>query len=193
MEHKDLWPCIVPLPTDLGERIKYISNLFSSVAVVEILNMFSGDEEICQKEIVSSLPHSNKTVIKALKKLVDMGILHEEVKSVKVNNKRVRVKCYRLTEVGKWYNILFKDISELLENREALRQYLNKLALQFLVKHMSMRMGLGIGLEDIQNIFVEALSESVKTCRRSRYDAIFIATPHLFIDSRSSSKPNLFY
>jgi len=125
------WPFIVIMPIDVNERVKYMSTLFSSLISLEILNLFEWDRELCQREIIATLHHhSNKTVISMLKKLVDIGILEEKVKLIQRNNRVVKIKCYKLTEIGKWYNLLFKDLKTV--DRKMVRSSMIELATLFL-------------------------------------------------------------
>ncbi|MEM0282675.1 MAG: hypothetical protein QXF00_06230, partial [Desulfurococcaceae archaeon] len=114
---KELHPYVVLLPTSIDDKIKYITTLFSTPVTIEILRLFEWNIELCQKDIIMKLSqHSNKTIIGSIKKLVSLNLLEEIEKEEYRGNRKVRVKCYKLTDVGKWYNILFKDISELSNN-----------------------------------------------------------------------------
>lgn len=109
-QSEDYWPFIVIMPIDANKRAKYMLTLFSSPTSLEILNLFKWGEELCQKDIILALHHhSNKTVITMLKKLVELKILDEKVRTVRYSNRVVRVKCYTLTEIGRWYSLLFRD------------------------------------------------------------------------------------
>ncbi|MDW8084784.1 MAG: hypothetical protein RMI45_00900 [Ignisphaera sp.] len=125
-EFGEYWPFIVIMPVDASKRAKYMLTLFSSSTSLEILNLFKWNGELCQKEIILTLSHhSNKTVISTLKKLVELRILSESTKVIQHNNRVVRMKCYTLTEIGRWYNLLFRDPRTL--DRETLRRSVTEL------------------------------------------------------------------
>ena len=87
--------------------------LFSSPVVVEVLNLFELGKELCQRDIVKVLSYrSNKTIIDALKKLVSLGLLTESIRKVERGDRRVRVKCYNLTEMSRWCVALFRNSRE---------------------------------------------------------------------------------
>lgn len=131
IELDEYWPYIVIMPMDPSKRASYMLTLFSTSISLEVLNLFKWDEELCQKDIISTLRHhSNKTIINTLRKLVKLKLLNEEIKTIKYNNRVARVKCYRLTDIGKWYNLLFKDPRTF--DRETLRVNLIELITWFM-------------------------------------------------------------
>lgn len=99
-----LWTFLLPLPRSRSKRDRLLKTMFSSDIVLEILSMFSIDNILCQRDIVNKLVHhSNKTILKALKELVDTGVLVEEVvESRSPSGRRVKLKCYKLSLLGKW-------------------------------------------------------------------------------------------
>jgi hypothetical protein len=69
--------------------------------------MMSVDKPIYQKEIMGKLrKHSNKTVIAGLNRLVSAGVLEEGMEKVAIRDKRMWVKRYRSTFLGKWLVLL---------------------------------------------------------------------------------------
>jgi DNA-binding PadR family transcriptional regulator len=133
---EEFYPAVLFLPIRIGERVRFVTSLFSSPAVVEVLNLFELGKELCQRDIVKALSHrSNKTIIDALKKLVSLGLLSESVRKVERGDRRVRVKCYNLTEIGRWYVALFRDPREF--EPPALHKLLEELFAKFMEKFVS--------------------------------------------------------
>ncbi len=151
------WPFIVFMPVEASERARYVSTLFSSPVALEVLNIFKWDRSLCQGEVVRSLSHhSNKTTLTMLKRLVNLGILSEETRLEQRGNRRVKVKCYKLTELGKWYNLLFKDPKSL--DRALLKENLVKLTLEFLNKFIEFSEEIGLSTKDqVDEILAGAL------------------------------------
>lgn len=75
------------------------------------------EKEAYQKQLIRTLGYSNKTVIKWLRSLVTGGILKEEMKETTVKGRRVWVKSYRLTPLGKWIRLLLMAPRELPAER----------------------------------------------------------------------------
>ncbi len=155
IESNDYWPYIVIMPIDPSKRASYTLTLFSTPTSLEILNLFKWDEELCQKNIILSLRHhSNKTIIATLRKLVELKLLNEEIKTIKYNNRVARVKCYRLTDIGKWYNLLFKDPKTF--DREILRENLVELITWLISRFKIYGKELGI---DIMRVICSAIAD----------------------------------
>ncbi|MEM0029167.1 MAG: PfkB family carbohydrate kinase [Ignisphaera sp.] len=130
-KENSFWPFIVFMPIDVDKRALFLSTLFSSKIAIDVLRLFKWNEDLCQSDIVKSFRmHSNKTIIATLKKLVSLNILSEEYRFEERGKRRVKVKCYRLTELGKWYNLLFRDPQEL--DRDTVKIYLTEVVREFI-------------------------------------------------------------
>ena len=105
-----VWPYILPLFTETRKRVKLLLQLFSSPIVIEVLETIGLAGGMVQKDIINTLKnHSNKTVITALKKLVEAGILEETIIKKRSGARTVWLKQYKLTELGKWFYALIID------------------------------------------------------------------------------------
>ena len=95
-------PYIVFLPTE--EKYGTLKTVFGSKIPIDVLNhaIKQGiSKKIYQKNLIKTLPYSNKTVIKHLKKLTERGILQENMEKYEGEAQTV------------WKNITF---SQTLEN-----------------------------------------------------------------------------
>ena len=110
---KALWPYILPLPIERKEFDRVFKAVFGSKAALEVLKRSSPNKRIYQKELISELGFSNKTVIEALKKLVSVGILEEGMERRKENGKTVWIKWYMPTFQGKWFVLLLQPIENI--------------------------------------------------------------------------------
>ncbi|MEM0002145.1 MAG: carbohydrate kinase family protein [Desulfurococcaceae archaeon] len=169
---KELHPYVVLLPTSIDDKIKYITTLFSTPVTIEILRLFEWNIELCQKDIIMRLSqHSNKTIIGSIKKLVSLNLLEEIEKEEYRGNRKVRVKCYKLTDVGKWYNILFKDISELSNN--LIKEAVTNLSVMFMAKILPFSEHLKIGFtEFVNHVMSSAIKSAARSKKHSEYDLL---------------------
>ncbi|MEM1645463.1 MAG: carbohydrate kinase family protein [Ignisphaera sp.] len=167
MSLHNYWPFILLMPSDIDKRVTFLQTLFSSPTIFEVLTLFDKTEEICQKDIVTILKHhSNKTVISVLKKLVRLGLLEEIQRVLSSRNRVARMKCYRLTELGKWYNIFLKDVKTL--DRNILRKLLEEITLLFVDKVMSLRDDLAMKHAEIINVLILNILKSVARNKKNR-------------------------
>ncbi len=113
---EDLHPYVVFLPSE--KKTKILGAIFGSKAAVDILKFSLGQgisDKIYQKELVSKLAYSNKTIIGNLKSLTKLGLLKEDMEKAEKGNRTVWVKTYQLSDAGKWFALLIakeKDLSE---------------------------------------------------------------------------------
>ena len=187
---EELHPYVIPLPTNTSKRVQYVTTLFFSPITIKILRLFEWDKEICQKEIITLLSqHSNKTVISSIKKLVSLNLLEEREKIEIRGNRRVRVKCYKLTDIGKWYNILFKDISEL--NSKTAREAIANLSVMFTAKILLFLDHLKVNLTDfINQVMSNALRRVIKSKKYSKYDLVVFGSLALDVYLKPDIKIN---
>ncbi len=108
MSEPSLRTFLLPLPRSRTKRERLLRAMFSSTIVGEVMELIPFNGMVCQRDIVNALSrHSNKTVIKALKELVDTGVVVEEVvESTSPSGRKIKLKCYKLTALGKWLKML---------------------------------------------------------------------------------------
>ena len=119
-----LWPYILPLPTNPKHLRTLLFSVFGSAIAVRILESMYLRKRTSQKELVESLPCSNKTTLGHLRRLVDAGILDEGLYRKRVKGKGVWAKWYEPTLLGRWLLMLLKPPRRLCrpEIKELLRQ-----------------------------------------------------------------------
>lgn len=195
MSGGDYWPFVLPLPSRLGERVGFLSALFSSPVVTEILTMFGSRAEVCQSEAISALSHhSNKTVIGVLKRLVKVGVLEERSKIVRRGSRATKVKCYALTEIGRWYSLFLRDPDSL--RWEELRRLVTELASLFLARILALWRGLGGNhrglLQDVVGGLVRALAIDGERGERAAPVAV-VVLGSMALDVYVGGPPKLFH
>jgi len=109
---EELWPWILPLPKETKEQYEILLSVFKSEVSLDILLKMDVNKKNYQKELVEKIPHSNKSIINALKKFVRAGILEQGTEKVKVDGKEVWVKYYTLTFLGKYLKLLLTPIGK---------------------------------------------------------------------------------
>jgi predicted transcriptional regulator len=151
-----LHPYVVFLPSD--EKTRILNAIFGSKAAVDILR-FSLNQglssRIYQKDLVSRLSYSNKTVIENLKTMTKLGILKEEMEKNTKTGRIVWVKAYQLSDAGRWFALLLaeekdlstKETAEILQN--LFRAYIRW------VKNLSKK--LQISNKELEKIFVDEM------------------------------------
>lgn len=117
---RNLHPYVVFLPSEQKTRI--LSSIFGSKAAVDILkfSLKQGiSKKIYQKDLVTKLDYSNKTIIENLKSLSKLGLLLEEMEKSKKDKRTVWVKSYQLSDSGKWFALLLAEEKELSGTEKA--------------------------------------------------------------------------
>ncbi len=111
---QEVFPYVLFLPTNREKLVSLLNSVFGSTAKIEILKAIPacGDTRIYQKDLILSLPYSNKTILKNLKGLCEHGVLVENMEKQQ-GKKDVWVKYYEPAEKMMWLVLLFKDPSEL--------------------------------------------------------------------------------
>jgi hypothetical protein len=121
---KSLHPYVVFLPSQ--DKTKVLAAIFGSKAAVDILSFSLArgiSKKIYQRDLVTELNYSNKTVIGNLKSLTRLGVLSEDMEKSEKNRRAVWVKAYQLTDVGRWFALLLAEERDLsgAEKAEILR------------------------------------------------------------------------
>ncbi len=151
-----LYPYVIFLPRDRKRRV--LEAVFGSEVPVEILrfSMRKGVfEKVYQKELISTLSYSNKTIIDHLKALTQLKILDEDVEKSESSGRTVWVKYYTLTDLGRWFALLLVEEESLSDEekrgivRSAFRSYTRW------VIELSKR--LGMSMEELSRIFDEEI------------------------------------
>lgn len=103
----EIWPYIIPLPSDRGDQRKFLITVFGSDTAIDILKNVSLNGKVYQRDLIKNLKYSNKTIIKHLKTLVSFNVLNEGMEKVIEDGKTLWLKWYTSTNIGKWLVLLF--------------------------------------------------------------------------------------
>ena len=66
-----------------------------------------------QKDLINETVYSNKSIIEYLKKMVSADILHQGIESILTGKRKVRVKWYIPTKLGRWFILFLKPTEEI--------------------------------------------------------------------------------
>ncbi|MDD4281715.1 MAG: hypothetical protein PHW58_05775 [Candidatus Methanofastidiosa archaeon] len=107
---EEVFPYVLFLPTNRARLVTLLHSVFGTAAKIDILKRIPacGDTRIYQKDLIETLPYSNKTVIKNLKELCALGVLAENMEKQQ-GKKDVWVKYYEPAEKMTWLVLLFKE------------------------------------------------------------------------------------
>lgn len=109
-----LRPYVVFLP--LEKKDKILSAIFGSKAGVDILRFSLKQgiaKNIYQKDLVTKLNYSNKTIIENLKSMTTLGVLNESMEKNEKEGRIIWIKAYQLTNLGRWFALLLAEEAEL--------------------------------------------------------------------------------
>jgi predicted transcriptional regulator len=149
-----LYPYVIFLPRD--RKMRVLEAVFGSEVPVEILRFAIRrgiHEKIYQKELISSLNYSNKTIIDHLKALTELTILDEHVEKSESLGRTVWVKYYTLTDLGRWFALLLVE-EESLSNEEK-REIIVSAFRSYTRWVIELSERLGVGREELSRIFDE--------------------------------------
>jgi hypothetical protein len=152
---KGVWPYVIPLPTGATQQSRLLFSVFKSKVSMDLVKHVPLDKEAYQKQLIMTLGYSNKTVIKWLRSLVTAGVLNEGMKASTVNGKRVWVKSYRLTPLGKWIRLLLMAPRQV--PAEKIRELIRDLFGLYVRSVVGACRKYGISLSMLRNEFQDAL------------------------------------
>ena len=153
---KGFWPYVILLPTSATHQLRLLFSVFKSEASMNLVKHVPLDKEAYQKELIRTLGYSNKTVIKWLRSLVTAGVLNEGMKETTVKGRRVWVKSYRLTPLGKWIRLLLIAPREL--PAEKIRELITDLFGLYVKAVVALCKKYGFSLSMLRTEFQDALT-----------------------------------
>lgn len=110
-----VWPYVLPFPLDVEKR-KMIWSILQSKVGLSILTRMHLEERTYQQELIHGTRYSNKSIIEYLKRMVLAGILEQGMEQVLTERKRVWIKWYAPTQLGRWFILFLKNPDEIPPN-----------------------------------------------------------------------------
>ena len=135
-----------------------MSAIFGSKAGVDVLRFALKQgiaKNIYQKNLVSSLNYSNKTIIENLKSLTKLGVLTECMEKNEKEKRIIWVKTYQLTDLGRWFALLLAEEKELTEQEKS--EILQSLFRTYMNQVKDLAEELNINKTTLQKIFQQEI------------------------------------
>ena len=154
-----LHPYVVFLPTEKKDKI--LSAIFGSKAGVDLLRFSLKQgvaKSIYQKDVVTKLNYSNKTIIENLKALTALGVLNESMEKNDKDGRTTWIKTYQLTNLGKWFALLLAEEKELSETEKA--EILQSLFRTYVKQTKKLAEEIGINKKMLEETFKEEMKSN---------------------------------
>ena len=112
MGDNDVWHYILPFPFENEKRRLIWSVLQSKVGKTLLMNM-KLDGRTYQRDFINGTSYSNKSIIEYLKRMVSAGMLEQGMEQVTTGKRKVRIKWYVPTNLGRWFILFLKPTEEI--------------------------------------------------------------------------------
>lgn len=112
MEAEHVWPYVLPFPLE-HEKRKLIWSILQSKVGMSILTKLKVRDRTYQQDLIRETPYSNKSIIEYLKRMVSAGILENGMEQILTDNRRVWVKWYSPTKLGRWFILFLRPPGEI--------------------------------------------------------------------------------
>ena len=112
MGPNNVWHYILPFPFENEKRRLIWSVLQSKVGKSLLMNM-KLDERTYQRDLINGTSYSNKSIIEYLKRMVSAGMLEQGMEQVTTGKRKVRIKWYVPTNLGRWFILFLKPTEEI--------------------------------------------------------------------------------
>ncbi len=112
MGDNNVWHYILPFPFENEKRKLIWSVLQSKVGKSLLMNM-KLDGRTYQRDFINGTPYSNKSIIEYLKRMVSADILEQGMEQVSTGKRKVRIKWYVPTKLGRWFILFLKPTEEI--------------------------------------------------------------------------------
>jgi hypothetical protein len=112
MGNKDVWHYILPFPLENEKRRLIWSILQSKVGKSLLMNM-KLDGRTYQRDLINGTSYSNKSIIEYLKRMVSAEMLEQGMEQITTGKRKVRVKWYVPTKLGRWFILFLKPTEEI--------------------------------------------------------------------------------
>ena len=112
MEEDQIWHYVLPFPLETEKRRLIWSILQSKVGKSLLMNM-NLEGRTYQKDIIHGTSYSNKSIIEYLKRMVSAGMLEHGMEQGVTGKRKVRVKWYIPTNLGRWFILFLKPAEDI--------------------------------------------------------------------------------
>ena len=112
MGNNDVWHYILPFPLETEKRRLIWSVLQSKIGKSLLMDM-KIDGRTYQRDFINGTSYSNKSIIEYLKRMVSAGLLETGMEQIAKGKRKVRIKWYTPTNLGRWFILFLKPTEEI--------------------------------------------------------------------------------
>ncbi|HUT17004.1 MAG TPA: hypothetical protein VMW84_01755 [Acidobacteriota bacterium] len=114
-----------------------------------------------QRDIINGTSYSNKSIIEYLKRMVSAGMLEQGMEQVATGKRKVRVKWYVPTKLGRWFILFLKPTEEI--SPELVRKTIDEIFYVYASSIVEVCENFGIDINVFRNILNSEYSKKPTT------------------------------
>jgi len=160
MEEEQIWHYVLPFPLETEKRRLIWSVLQSKVGKSLLMNM-NLEERTYQRDIINGTSYSNKSIIEYLKRMVSADMLKQGMEQVATGKRKVRIKWYVPTKLGKWFILFLKPTEEI--SPDLVRTTIEEIFHVYASSIVEVCENFGINIEVFRNILNSEYSKKPTT------------------------------
>jgi hypothetical protein len=160
MEEDQIWHYILPFPLETEKRRLIWSVLQSKVGKSLLMNM-NLEGRTYQRDIINGTSYSNKSIIEYLKRMVSADMLEQGMEQVATGKRKVRIKWYVPTKLGRWFILFLKPTEEI--SPDLVRTTIEEIFHVYASSIVEVCENFGIDIEVFRNILNTAYSKKPTT------------------------------
>ena len=156
----DVWHYILPFPLENEKRRLIWSVLQSKVGKSLLMNM-KLDGRTYQRDLINGTSYSNKSIIEYLKRMISADILEQGMEQVSTGKRKVRIKWYVPTKLGRWFILFLKPTEDIPP--ELVRKIIEEIFLVYASSIVEVSENFGINIDVFLKILNTAYNNKTKT------------------------------
>ncbi len=160
MGNNDVWHYILPFPLE-NERRRLIWSILQSKVGKSLLMNIKVDGRTYQRDLINGTSYSNKSIIEYLKRMVSAEILEQGLEQVVTGKRKVRIKWYVPTKLGRWFILFLKPTDEI--SPESVRKIIKEIFHVYASSIIEVSKNFGIGIDLFRNILDKEYKNNIKT------------------------------
>jgi hypothetical protein len=160
MGENSIWHYILPFPYE-NEKRRLIWNVFQSKVGKSLLMNMKLESRTYQKDLINETPYSNKSIIEYLKKMVLANILEQGMEKLTTGKRKVRVKWYVPTKLGRWFILFLKPTKEI--PTKLAKKIIEELFHVYASSIVEVCQNFGLDIEMFHNILNRTYNAKLKT------------------------------
>ena len=160
MGDNDVWHYILPFPLETEKRRLIWSVLQSKVGKSLLMNM-KLEGRTYQRDLIKGTSYSNKSIIEYLKRMVSADMLEQGMEQVATGKRKVRIKWYVPTKLGRWFILFLKPTEEI--SPDLVRKNIEEIFRVYASSIVEVVENFGININVFRNILNTEYSKKLAT------------------------------